>query len=268
MKRHTCSTTRTAPVLAAMALAFTVAPAACAQTSAPLATPGSATSMHPNSIQPETTLSVNAEGQVLVDPDIAFLTTGVETEGATARDAMAANRDAMNGVFSVLREAGVEDRDKQTSNFQIYPLYDFIEVEDGNTRMDRRELRGYTVSNTLTVKVRDLDGLGPTLDALVNAGGNTFNGLRFALEDDAQARDEARRAAVRSALERAELLASAAGYRVGRIVTMTEQSYNSGPQPLAALARVESADVAATPIAAGEVGYTANVSILFELVRG
>jgi len=253
---------------AALVLAALAAPGACAQAAAQTPQTGaSPVTAHPNSIQPETTLSVDAEGMVSADPDIAYITTGVETEAATAQAAMAANRQAMNGVFDVLREAGIADRDMQTSNFRIYPRYDYVEERDGKTRRERRELQGYNVSNQLTVKVRDLDALGPTLDALVEAGGNTFSGLRFALDDDTAALNEAREAAVKSALSRAELLAGAAGYRVGRIVTMSERTSGNGPQPMAMMARAESADMAPTPIASGEVNYTANVSVTFELVR-
>ncbi len=256
----------------ALALAVLCTPVACAQTAAQTPTrsvPAGASpvSLHPNSIQPETTLSVDAEGSVSVDPDIAFISAGVQSDAATAREAMAANRKAMNRVFDVLKKAGIAERDMQTSNFQISPRYDQIEEREGDTRRRRSVLRGYTVANQLTVKVRDLDALGPTLDALVEAGGNTFNGLNFALEDDTAAMNAAREAAVKSALSRAELLAGAAGYRVGRIVTMSESSYRGGPQPMAMMARAESADMAPTPIAAGSVNYNANVSVTFELVR-
>ena len=226
-----------------------------------------AMSMHPNSIQPETTLTVSAEGSVMADPDIAFITTGVQSEAESAKAAMEENRAAMNAVFDVLGAVGIAERDMQTSNFQIYPQYDYIEVRENDRDVSRQELRGYVVSNQLTVRVRDLDSLGPTLDALVEAGGNTFSGLRFALDDDTEAMNTARTRAVETALARAELLATAAGYRVGRIVTMSESTYNRGPEPMMAMARMESADMSTTPIAAGEVGYTANVSIEFELVH-
>ncbi|MEO1786209.1 MAG: SIMPL domain-containing protein [Pseudomonadota bacterium] len=246
---------------AGMALLVLAVPAACAQTGA------SPMTMHPNSIQPETTLSVSAESSVMVDPDVAYITAGVETEEATAQAAMAANRSAMNSVFEVLKSAGIDDRDMQTSNFQIYPRYEYVKVQSSSSSSQRQELQGYRVSNQLTIKVRDLDALGPTLDALVEAGGNTFAGLRFALDDDTGVLDQAREQAVKAAMARADLLASAAGYRVGRIVTMNENSYNQGPQPLMAMARAESADFAATPVAAGEVGYTAAVNVTVELVR-
>lgn len=256
----------------ALALALLAAPVACAQSVAQTAAQTvqsgtSAVTMHPNSIQPETTLSIDAEGRIAVDPDIAYISAGVETEALTAKAAMAENRAAMNKVFGVLKGAGIADRDMQTSNFQIHPRYDYVEERNGETRRGRQVLRGYSVTNQLTVKVRDLDTLGPTLDALVEAGGNTFNGLRFGLDDDTAAMNQAREAAVKSALARAELLAGAAGYRVGRIVTMSEHSYRNDPQPMAMMARAEAADMGPTPIAAGEVSYAANVSVTFELVR-
>ncbi|MEM7768314.1 MAG: SIMPL domain-containing protein [Pseudomonadota bacterium] len=250
---------------AALAVTALAVPVACAQTAA--VTGASPVSTHPNSIQPETTLSVQADSTVMAEPDLAIINAGVETEAKTAQAAMADNRAAMNAVFDVLRQAGIADRDMQTSNFQIFPRYDYVKVRSSNsTSRDRRELQGYTVTNQLTVRVRELDNLGPTLDALVEAGGNTFNGLSFGLDDDTAVLNSAREQAVKAAVERAELLASAAGYRVGRIVTMSENSYNRGPQPMMAMARAESADMS-TPIASGEVGYTANVSITFELVR-
>ena len=223
---------------------------------------------HPNSIQPETTLSLTASADVMREPDIAFINTGVQSEASSAKEAMAQNRAAMNGVFDALKTAGVEDRDMQTSNFQIYPQYDYLTERTENGERGRQVLRGYQVSNQLTVKVRDLDQLGTLLDALVDAGGNQFSGINFALDDDREARDEARVAAVKAVTERAALMAGAAGYQVGRIVTMSETIQYGGPQPRMMAARAfDAAESAPTPIASGEVGFTATVSVTFELTR-
>ena len=213
---------------------------------------------HPNSIQPETTLSLSAEGSVNTAPDIAFLNTGVQTRGETAQAAMQANSAAMNGVFEALAEAGVERSDMQTSNFSLQPQYDYSNRDNGQPR-----LTGYQASNQLTVKVRDLDNLGETMDALVSAGGNTFSGLRFALEDDRAARNEARDIAMKEAIARAELYAAASGYELARVVTISENG-GFAPQPLAMMAEARSVD-RATPIASGEVGYSVTVNVVFEL---
>ena len=236
------------PAEAAFAAVPTVVPNAD-----PLAT------THPNSIQPETTLDISAEGTVNREPDIAYLNTGVQTEGKTAEEAMAKNRTAMNGVFSALEEADIARRDLQTSNFSLQPRYDYSNRSNG----EPPRLIGYTASNQLTVKVRDLTSLGETMDALVGAGGNTFSGLNFALEDDRAAKNEARQIAMREAIARAELYAAASGYEVARVVTISE-SGGYRPQPMAMMAEARSMD-ASTPIASGEVGYSVTVNVQFEL---
>ncbi len=214
---------------------------------------------HPNSIQPETTLSISAEGSVNRAPDIAFLNAGVQTQGDTAQAAMSANATAMNGVFDALAAANVDRKDMQTSNFSLQPQYDYSNRSNG----EPPRLTGYQASNQLTVRVRDLDNLGQTMDALVGAGGNTFSGLRFALEDDRAAKNAARDIAMKEAISRAELYAAASGYEVARVVTISESGGYS-PQPMAMMAQARSVE-SATPIASGEVGYSVSVNVTFEL---
>ncbi len=232
------------------ALAMAAASAACAQSIAQ--TP------HPNSIQPETTLSISAEADVKREPDIAFISAGVRTEAETAAAAVRENAERMNGVVEALRDAGVAERDMQTSNFSVQPRYDY-----SRDRTPPR-LIGYLATNQITAKVDDLGNLGATIDALVEAGGNTFNGVRFALEDESEARDEARRLAIADALSRADLYAEATGLSVKRIVTISENVSYRGPRPIA-VARAAALEADTTPIAAGEVGYTATVNVTFEL---
>lgn len=214
---------------------------------------------HPNSIQPETTLSISAEGSVNREPDIAFLNAGVQTRGETAQAAMSANSAAMNGVFDALAAADVDRSDMQTSNFSLQPQYDYSNRQSG----EPPRLTGYQASNQLTVRVRDLDNLGETMDALVSAGGNTFSGLNFALEDDRAAKNAARDIAMKEAIARAELYAAASGYEVARVVTINE-SGGFSPQPMAMMAEARSMD-RSTPIASGEVGYLVTVNVTFEL---
>ena len=227
----------------------------------PTVTPNAAPleTTHPNSIQPETTLSISAEGSVQREPDIAYLNTGVQTQGETAQAAMQANSEAMNGVFDALAAANVDRRDMQTSNFSLQPQYDYSSRSSGQPP----RLTGYQASNQLTVLVRDLETLGETMDALVGAGGNTFSGLRFALDDDRAAKNAARNIAMKEAISRAELYAAASGYEVARVVTISE-SGGYRPQPMAMMAEARSAD-RSTPIASGEVGYSVTVNVTFEL---
>lgn len=263
------------PAYSLIALFVAAAPVACAQmpfaseaAATPLIASPAAMSIHPNSIQPETTLNINAEAKINKAPDIAYITAGVTEERSTAADAMAAQAAAMNGVFAALEKAGVAKKDMQTSGLSLYPRYDYIEVKnkDGSVRGEQR-LAGYVASNNLTVRVRNLEKLGGMIDSLVKSGGNTFSGVTFGLDNDKDIKNEARAQAMKEAIAKAELYASAAGLKVARIVTISE-GYEYSPQPVMMAARAEMAmDAAPTPIAGGEVGVTASVSVMFELTK-
>lgn len=254
--------------LSAFALVLAMVPAACAQGTTAFAAPSGTQQMtHPNSIQPETTLNISAEARINRAPDIAIVTAGVTEERETAREAMAAQAEAMNGVFEALKAAGVAERDMQTSGLSLSPRYDYIETADASGRKrGQQRLAGYVASNQVTVRVRDLTRLGSTLDSLVSSGSNTLSGVSFSIDDDKAIRAEARTKAMQDAIAKAELYASAAGLRVARIVTINE-GYEHSPQPQA-MARMMSSDMAeSTPVAGGEVGITASVNVMFELTK-
>ena len=194
--------------------------------------------------------------------------TGGESFGIVLIEAMAAQAAAMNAVIDALGKAGIASKDIQTSGLSLYPRYDYLEhaQSDGSIRGEQK-LAGYVSSNMISARVRRLDTLGATIDSLVEAGGNTFSGVTFALDKDRELKNQARTQAVKEALAKAELYANAAGLRVARIVTISE-GYEYSPQPVM-MARAEMAmdRAAPTPVAAGEVGVTASVSVLFELVK-
>lgn len=248
---------RTVIAPAGLAIAI-VSSGACATAQPQAQAGGPVLSAHANSIQPETTLNITASASVTRAPDIAFINAGVETQADTADVALADNAQRMNGVFAALKSAGVKDRNIQTSNFSISPRYNY--EERGSARLD-----GYTASNTVRAKITDLETLGATIDALVKAGGNTLNGVTFGLEDDTEERDEARRDAIKTATERAKLYADAAGYRVARIVSISEAGGYDSPQPVVARARLSEA--APSPVSGGELDFGASVNVVFELEK-
>ena len=214
--------------------------------------------MNHNSIQPETTLSISASADVMSAPDVAYLTGGVISEAPTAEAALRQNADDMAGVFEALKEAGLPEKDIQTSNFSLNPKYEY-------PKNGQRLLTGYTVTNQVTAKVTDMDNVGGVIDAMVAQGGNSFNGVSFAVEDPSELMNEARRKAVAEAMERAELYADATGYQVARIVTISEGgSYSPQPKMMMAAREMSVADSAPTQISGGELTYSANVNIVFE----
>jgi uncharacterized protein YggE len=233
-------------VAAGVAAALIAAPGASAQT------------VSPNSIQPETTIVLNGHGEVAHEPDIAHINVGVSVDAETASAAMSQQAAKMTGVFNAVKASGVAERDMQTSNLSLNPNYSYPEKLPP-------KLIGYKASNQLTIRVRDLKNLGKTLDAVVKGGGNTISGLSFDIEKPEALQNQARIAAIKDAADKAELYAKAVGYRVKRIVTVSEAGGYEPPRPVP-MARMAQA-APATPIAAGEVSINANVNVTFELVK-
>lgn len=201
------------------------------------------------------TLTVSGEAGFQASPDIAVLSLGVTTEGASAGAALSDNSAALQAVLQRLRAAGIEERDLQTSSLSLNP--NWVGHETGLPR-----IASYIATNLLTVTIRDLAGLGPVIDASVGEGANTLNGLEFQLSAPGAALAEARKLAVADAMARAETLASAAGVTLGPILSITEGGGFAPPMPMF---RAEAAMDAGVPTAAGQVGLTAMVTLVFAL---
>lgn len=212
----------------------------------------------------ETLLTINANASVNAVPDLVTIQTGVVAEADNAAAAMAGNRAQMNKVFDAMRRAGIAERDVQTSNLSLNPVYGRYNEETG-----RSPLVGYQVNNTVTVIVRKLDNVGGVLDSLVDAGANQVQNVAFGISDPAPLQNRARSEAMKEARARAQLYAEASGLRVARILTINE-GYSAPPQPEAvAVARLQadSAASAPTPVAAGRLTVQADVNVTFALDR-
>jgi len=205
---------------------------------------------------PERRISVAGEGRVEAAPDMATITLGVTHEAKEARQAMSATSEAVARVLERLAGMGIAPRDLQTRQLSLSPVWSESSVSASN----RRRITGFVASNTVMVRVRDLAALGGILDAVIADGANDFNGLRFGVQDPAPLLDEARRRAVTDAMERARLLAGAAGVALGPVLSIDEHGGGS-VAPMAEMAMRMSAGGA--PVAAGELTITANVSIVF-----
>jgi len=206
-----------------------------------------------------TTLIISAYGEVKLPPDKATITLGVETTGATAAQAMGANAEKMNRVVAALRAAGVADRDIQTDQLSLSPQYAYAEGQ-------APRLTGYQASNQVTVTENDLTRLGRLTDAVVGAGATNVGGISFGLANPVAAENTARVAAVKSLEDKARLYADAAGYRIGRLVSLTEGGGNAGPEPRP-MVMMAARNAAPTPVAAGEVDVRVDVSGVFELAK-
>lgn len=211
-------------------------------------------------VPPPPRIIVSGEGEATAAPDLAMLTLSVMREAKTARAALDANNDAMAAVIAAMKSAGVADRDLQTAGIQISPRYNYTNDPDGT---QKAELVAYQVTNTLSVRVRDIDKTGEILDKAVTLGVNEGGGISFTNADPSLIITQARKKAVSDAIAKAKTLAEAAGVSVGKVVEISEQSY--APQPMPMSAKSFDAARAAVPIQAGENSYRVQVNVTFEI---
>lgn len=213
-----------------------------------------------------TLLTVMAEGNSTRQPDMAIFNAGVTTQGQTASAALAENSTKMSQVFASLKRAGIAEKDIQTSNLSVNPIYSQPKRSpDGSYDEHTQRIVGYQVNNSVSVRQRKLDDYGKVIDALVSSGANQVNGPSFTLSEPRAAQDEARTEAIKAARERAALYAKAAGLRVAGIVSISEAGGYAPEIMVTASKRMMDAAAPAPPVATGELEITSRVSVQFEL---
>ena len=206
-----------------------------------------------------TRLDLNATGEVTRVPDVAIISAGVVSRSATATGALQDTADRMSKVLAALKRAGVEDRDVQTSNVSLNPEYRYPENQSP-------QLVGYTASNNVTVRFRELRNSGKILDALVAQGSNQISGPNLTVDKPQAALDEARAKAIAIGRARAELYARSLGMRVARVVAVNESGgYYAPPPPPPPAPMMERAQFASTRIEPGEQKLQVSVAMTFEL---
>lgn len=206
-------------------------------------------------------IHVTGSGSVVGEPDIATLHLGVSVEKETVAEAREEAAAAMTGVIASLKANDIAENDIRTERFSIYPQYDYTD--------NGRVLRGYSVNNTVSAKVRELEDLSDVIDAAAEAGGDivVVNSIQFMIEDPTPLQAQARGLAVKSAEAKAQTLAEASGVTLGKPITITEAT-SGGSLPIA-FAKTEefAADSArsSTPIEAGELTITVNITVIYEI---
>ncbi|MBI6629835.1 SIMPL domain-containing protein [Pontibaca sp. S1109L] len=203
-------------------------------------------------------ISVTGEGQVEATPDMVTLSLGVTHEADEAADAMSQTSDAVAQILARLTGMGLEQRDVQTRSLTLNPVWS----NQPETKPRRSEITGYVASNIVIVRVRNMDKLGGILDAVVADGANTFNGLSFGLQEPDALADKARKQAVADGRAKAELLAQAAGVKLGQVISITDQDRG---QPMPRMMEMSAMRDSGVPVASGEVTIDASVSMIFAI---
>ncbi len=172
---------------------------------------------------PARSFSVDASADVDTAPDVAMFTATVITEGNQDLTAVQkSNNDKMKAVNDFARESGVEKKDLKTGQYSVMPRYSNPVCTGGVC--PPASIVGYTMTQTLDIKVRDLDALGALLAGVVEKGANSVSDVRFVLDDETAAKQEAREEAIAKAKEKAQQVAKAAGVRLGDLITLYETS--------------------------------------------
>lgn len=210
----------------------------------------------------EPVIVVSGQGDAAVAPDLAIVTLSVAETRKTAREALDVANGAMAAVIEALKKDGVAARDLQTSGLSIQAQYSYPQNDDGTPKPP--VLTGYMVSNTLTVRIRDIAKVGGVIDQAVTLGINQGGDIRFTNDNPAGTIATTRAAAVKDAIGKARTLADAAGVKLGRILEIAEASTPGDPRPMMRMQMAKEASDA-VPVEAGENSYSVSVNVTFAI---
>lgn len=208
-----------------------------------------------------TKLSISAEAEVKSAPDIATVSTGVTTIEPTPAKALQENSAKMDAVFKALTAAGIAAKDIQTSDMSVQPQY----AQSASSKAPH--IDSYQVTNNVSVVIRDMKNIGTVLDTLIANGANQLSGPDFSVEDKSPAMDQARQAAMEKAQKSASVYAAAAGLKVKRIISISEQGSSDviRPYPVRPMMAMAAKASAPMPVAEGQVTTQMTINVDYEL---
>lgn len=206
---------------------------------------------------PPPSITVTGDASISVPPDIAQIDSGVTTEAKTAREAGEANNKAMGIVLLALKNAGIAEKDFQTSRLSLSPQ----SAAAGRNPNAPFQIVGYRASNRITVTIRDITKVADTIDVLVGAGANEISGISFMVSKASKLLDEARVEAIEDARRKAEIYARAANVSLGAALSISEETA-PGPIPYRKMA---AGMAASTPVAQGEETLRVSVTVAYEI---
>ncbi len=217
-------------------------------------------------------ITVSGEAKVRVEPDIAYITVGVRTEGKTAEAAQTENAKKMSAVVDSLKKLGLDSKDLRTSNYSVHPIYDYnyvtMKEKVQEVQKTERVLKGYEANNNLDVTIRDLTKVGAIIDISVKNGSNMTDSIRFSISDQSAAYNKALAGAMKNAQSKATSLAEVVGITLSKPSRISEQSYGGGiaerySNYTNSKMAMDTAE-ASTTVESGELIISANVSVEYE----
>lgn len=173
-------------------------------------------------IQNQNQITVSGQGKVYAKPDVAIVSLGVNTTGATVAAVTKNNTDEMNAVIGAIKALKIDEKDIQTTNYNLSPLYNYTE-KLGSV------FQGYTLSQNIDVKIRDFTKIGDVLSQATLKGANLVGGLQFTIDNPEQFKEQARAKAIAQAKSNAQNLAKESGIDLGKLINVYE---SSNPYPV------------------------------------
>ena len=168
----------------------------------------------------EGAITVSGGGQVNLAADMAYVTLGISISDSDVSTVMQQANTSIDSICAALVESGLPKDCISTDYLYISPQYDY----SGD---NSNEIIGYNVNSGLKLTIDDVDAVGSYIDVAFAAGANSFDSITFAVKDNSEARDEALRLAVADAEKKANVLAEAAGMKLGDIVSIEENNSDS-----------------------------------------
>jgi len=207
--------------------------------------------------------SVVGSGAVYAKADIANINVGLKTGAKkTAAEATQESSDKMNNIITELKKLKIEKKDIKTSDYNLNPIYNWTE--------DRgQELTGYEVTQTLNLKIRDLDKIGDVIAKTTEQGANQIGNINFTIDDEFALKNQAREMAIQKAKEKAKMIAKQSGIRLGEIKNVTED-IAAPVYPTYANAKMEAVDsgqkeLTAPTIQTGQNEIKVEVTLTYEV---
>ncbi|MBI2003716.1 MAG: SIMPL domain-containing protein [Parcubacteria group bacterium] len=225
-------------------------------------------SVYSRSVVPQRSFVVSGEGKIVAVPDIARISIGVLTEGGkNLADLQKQNTEKTNRIISYLKGQGIDQKDIKTEYYNISPRYQYFSCPPVPLGVESRpcppsEIIGYSISQSISVKVRDLSKVGALLTGVVEGGANNVSGPNFTVDDPAALENQAREEAVKKAKEKARSVARAGGFRLGKVISIQE-GFVSPYLPIAFEAR--GGAIPSPSIEPGSQEIVVNVTLVYEI---
>lgn len=206
-------------------------------------------------------ITMDGEASMMVAPDMASISIGVETEGTNIADIKRDNDQRVSSIYEAVKGLGIAGKDIQTSELSIQPIYDYTSK--------RRKFLRYEMRNLVVITVRKLENIEKVINASVREGSNVLEGVHFIVSNRDALVDSLQIEAARNARKRASDIASAVGAKLGRALTIAAARADV-PEPMykqRAFAMMADGvgNEASTPVSGGEMKLRSSVSIMFEL---